>query len=96
MAWQFLFPSYLSEVIRIMFPQLCKPKTALVSTERYEIKTFDSIMGIFLLNTATSDLFPTSFFILMFSTLPAEADSLILVSVLSHLKPFWMPILFQW
>lgn len=83
MAQHFLLLSYLLEVISIIFPQLYKAKTASLSTEPYEIKTFDSTMGIFLLSTATSGVFPTLFFIRMFSTLPAEADSLILVSVLS-------------
>lgn len=83
MAQHFLLRSYLLEVISIIFPQLYKAKTAPLSTEPYEIKTFDSTMGIFLLSTATSGVFPTLFFIRMFSTLPAEADSLILVSVLS-------------
>lgn len=83
MAQHFLLRSYLLEVISIIFPQLYKAKTAPLSTKPYEIKTFDSTMGIFLLSTATSGVFPTLFFIRMFSTLPAEADSLILVSVLS-------------
>lgn len=71
-----------------MFPQLYKPKTAPVSTEPYETKIFDSTMGIFLLSTSTSGVFPTSF-MHMLSILPAEADSLIFVSILSQLKIFW-------
>lgn len=48
----------------------------------------------FFLSIATSGVFPT-FFIHMFSALPAESDSLIFVSVLSQLQPFWKQILFQ-